>query len=76
MNSLSNIMVQNYFINIASYSKIFSLYKIFFNEIKIHSMIKENIYQIDILFINVVAVTSTIFIMIYSTAVLPSSDYS
>lgn len=39
-------------------------------------MIKENIYQIDILFINVVAVTSTIFIMIYSTAVLPSSDYS
>ena len=32
-------------------------------------MIKENIYQIDILFINVVAVTSTIFIMIYSTAV-------
>ena len=74
MNSLSNIMVQNYFINIAS--KIFSLYKIFFNEIKIHSMIKENIYQIDILFINVVAVTSTIFIMIYSTAVLPSSDYT
>ena len=76
MNSLSNIMVQNYFINIASYSKIFSLYKIFFNEIKTRSMIKENIYQIDILFINVVAVTSTISIMIYSTAVLPSSDYS